>query len=224
MPEAGQQLTVDSNTQSDTREDVDAVVILLLTILTCGTSGKRLPGVLHQIRYNRPRLWWQEQLTGVRVFAAPFIDPVETMRILVLTASIVLSAFLGSIVVANPPLRIALFQADATPPLGSPLCNGNVKPVMEIVSPLTARGVVLLGSGDPIVVCAFDWVGIGNGSYDQFRQAIAMAAYGDYGPGYIGTEIAYGQGGYETGRVSRVAPQVEAVLMDAMEQLLEVHQ
>ena len=53
---------------------------------------------------------------------------------------------------------------------------------------------------------------------------IAMAAYGDYGPGYIGTEIAYGQGGYETGRVSRVAPQVEAVLMDAMEQLLEVHQ
>ena len=52
---------------------------------------------------------------------------------------------------------------------------------------------------------------------------IAMAAYGDYGPGYIGTEIAYGQGGYETGRVSRVAPQVEGTLMDAMEQLLEVH-
>ena len=28
---------------------------------------------------------------------------------------------------------------------------------------------------------------------------VAMAAYGDYGPGYIGTEIAYSQGGYETG-------------------------
>jgi hypothetical protein len=51
---------------------------------------------------------------------------------------------------------------------------------------------------------------------------VAMAAYGDYGPGYIGTEIAYGQGGYETGRVSRVAPQVEKVLMEAMNQLLEV--
>ncbi len=27
---------------------------------------------------------------------------------------------------------------------------------------------------------------------------IAMAAYGDYGPGYIGTRVAYSQGGYET--------------------------
>jgi hypothetical protein len=49
---------------------------------------------------------------------------------------------------------------------------------------------------------------------------VALAAYGDFGPGYIGTEIAYSQGGYETGIVSRVAPQVEKVLMDAMQQLL----
>jgi hypothetical protein len=49
-----------------------------------------------------------------------------------------------------------------------------------------------------------------------------MAAYGDYGPGYIGTEIAYAQGGYETSPgASRVAPQVEQVLMDAITQLLE---
>jgi hypothetical protein len=97
------------------------------------------------------------------------------MRILVLTVSALLSAFIGSIAVADEPLRITSFRVDATPPLGSPLCNGNVKPAMEIVSPLTARGVVLLGAGDPIVLCAFDWVGIGNGSYDQFRQAIAEA-------------------------------------------------
>ena len=51
---------------------------------------------------------------------------------------------------------------------------------------------------------------------------VAMAAYGDYGTGYIGTEIAYSQGGYETGIVSRVAPSVEGVLIDAMKQLLEV--
>ena len=38
-------------------------------------------------------------------------------------------------------LRLATFQLDVTPPLGSPLCNGNVKPAMEIVSPLTARRV-----------------------------------------------------------------------------------
>lgn len=52
------------------------------------------------------------------------------------------------------------------------------------------------------------------------QEFVAMAAYGDYGPGYIGTKIAYSQGGYETGRVSRVAPEVETVLMQAVEQLL----
>lgn len=74
---------------------------------------------------------------------------------------------------AEEALRLATFQADATPPLGSPLCNGNVKPVMKITTPLTARGIVLLGAGKPIVLCAFDWVGIGNGSYDQFRAELA---------------------------------------------------
>jgi hypothetical protein len=50
---------------------------------------------------------------------------------------------------------------------------------------------------------------------------VAMAAYGDYGPGYIGTERAYGEGGYETSpRASSVAPQVETVLMEGMRKLL----
>jgi hypothetical protein len=50
---------------------------------------------------------------------------------------------------------------------------------------------------------------------------IAMAAYGDYGPGYIGTEIAYSQGGYETSeRASKVAPNCEQVLNDGMAELL----
>nr|MBC8290524.1 hypothetical protein [Planctomycetota bacterium] len=51
---------------------------------------------------------------------------------------------------------------------------------------------------------------------------VAMAAYGDYAPGYIGTEIAYGQGGYETSeRASRVAPSVEKTLMTAVRKLLK---
>ena len=73
-------------------------------------------------------------------------------------------------------LRISTFNVDATPPLGSPLCNGAVKPVKEVVTPLTARGVVLLGAGEPIVLCAFDWVGIGNGGHDAFRAALAGGA------------------------------------------------
>jgi len=52
---------------------------------------------------------------------------------------------------------------------------------------------------------------------------VAMAAYGDYGPGYIGTAEAYGQGGYETSeRASNVAPAAEEVLMSGVRQLLEV--
>jgi len=50
---------------------------------------------------------------------------------------------------------------------------------------------------------------------------VAMAAYGDYGPGYIGTRIAYAQGGYETGPASRTSPDVEDVMMGAIRSLLQ---
>jgi hypothetical protein len=50
---------------------------------------------------------------------------------------------------------------------------------------------------------------------------VCMAAYGDYGMGYIGTSDAYAQGGYETGIVSRVSPRTEAVLMGAVGELLQ---
>jgi hypothetical protein len=51
---------------------------------------------------------------------------------------------------------------------------------------------------------------------------VAVAAYGDYGPGYIGSTCAYEQGGYEVGPTSsNVAPHVEPVLIEAMKQLLE---
>ena len=50
---------------------------------------------------------------------------------------------------------------------------------------------------------------------------VSLAAYGDYGPGYIGTAAAYPEGGYETSaRASNVAPEVETVLMNAMRKLL----
>jgi hypothetical protein len=47
-----------------------------------------------------------------------------------------------------------------------------------------------------------------------------MAAYGDCGTGYIGTAIAYKQGGYETGPASGVTSEAEAVLMAAIKNLL----
>src|SRR5207248_7415620 len=51
---------------------------------------------------------------------------------------------------------------------------------------------------------------------------VAMAAYGDYGPAYIGTAIAYEEGGYETTPpASNVGPAAEAELLRAMRKLLK---
>ena len=53
---------------------------------------------------------------------------------------------------------------------------------------------------------------------------VCVAAYGDYGPGYIGTADAYAQGGYETGsesRASRVSARAERVIMGAVQELLQ---
>jgi hypothetical protein len=41
---------------------------------------------------------------------------------------------------------------------------------------LRARGIVLLGAGEPIVLCAVDWIGIANEGHDAFREALARAA------------------------------------------------
>lgn len=50
----------------------------------------------------------------------------------------------------------------------------------------------------------------------------AMAAYGDYGAGYIGTAVQYEKGGYEVSeRASNVDPSVEGVLIEVMERLLK---
>ncbi|MBI1899811.1 MAG: hypothetical protein HYS13_01700 [Planctomycetia bacterium] len=92
----------------------------------------------------------------------------------ILAAAVFLTV--NSFGVAAEPLRIATFQADVTPPLGAPLCDALVKPAAEIVDPLSARGVVLFGAGKPIVLCAVDWVGIGNGGHDAFREALAKSA------------------------------------------------
>ena len=50
---------------------------------------------------------------------------------------------------------------------------------------------------------------------------VVTAAYEEYGMGYIGTEKAYSEGGYETSeRASRVAPESEKILMQAIQEVL----
>ena len=79
----------------------------------------------------------------------------------------------GRTVVADEALKIATFETDATPPLGSPCAYRLAE---RILDPLRCRGIVLLGSGRPIVLCAVDWIGIGNEGYDAWRTALAQAA------------------------------------------------
>ncbi len=51
---------------------------------------------------------------------------------------------------------------------------------------------------------------------------VAMAAYGEYSPWYIGTAMSYGQGGYEaTPDASMVGPSSEPILMRAIAKLLD---
>lgn len=70
-------------------------------------------------------------------------------------------------------IRVATFNVDATPPLGSPVAYAAAR---KIDDPLSARGFVLLGAGDPIVLCAVDWIGIGNGGNQVWREQLAEAA------------------------------------------------
>ena len=54
----------------------------------------------------------------------------------------------------------------------------------------------------------------------RLQSFVALAAYGDYGPGYICMRAHYSQGGYEP-TASRVGPEVEGVLLAAIEDLLK---
>lgn len=75
---------------------------------------------------------------------------------------------------AQSSLRLATFDVDATPPLGSAMAYDPVKRIDEMT--LRCRGIVLLGAEQPIVLCAVDWIGIANEGHDAFRSALAEAA------------------------------------------------
>jgi hypothetical protein len=76
-----------------------------------------------------------------------------------------------------PALHLATFRTDVTPPLGHPLCGGWIEPVRGVDDPLRALGVVLLGAGAPVVLCAVDWCGIRNDANLLWRRALAKAAH-----------------------------------------------
>jgi hypothetical protein len=91
------------------------------------------------------------------------------------TALLHLTALLS--LAGTPPgkeIRLATFDIDATPPVGSHMAYDPVTNKWDLG--LRARGVVLLGAGEAIVLCAVDWIGIANEGHDAFRGALALAA------------------------------------------------
>ena len=64
----------------------------------------------------------------------------------------------------QPTLKLALFDVDATPPVGTQLTYDPMLNDWDLG--LRAKGVVILGAGLPIVMCSVDWIGISNGIND----------------------------------------------------------
>lgn len=91
-----------------------------------------------------------------------------------LTATASSFFLLAHTVIADGGLKLATFDVDATPPVGSMMAYDPVVRVDELT--LRCRGIVLIGAGEPIVLCAVDWIGIANEAQDAFREALAKAA------------------------------------------------
>ncbi len=94
---------------------------------------------------------------------------------LVLSLSVTIALLWGTTSSAESPsgspVKIAVFDVDATPPLGSPMAYDPVKRLDELT--LRCRGIAMVGIDKPIVLCAVDWIGIANEGHDAFRDALA---------------------------------------------------
>jgi hypothetical protein len=81
----------------------------------------------------------------------------------------------GSVPEREQQVYLSVFDVDATPPVGSRLTYQDMKNVWDLR--LRARGVVISGSGSPVVLLAVDWIGISNEGQDRFKQALSEAAH-----------------------------------------------
>lgn len=90
---------------------------------------------------------------------------------------LLLLAGCASLQVAEPaPLRLAVFECDATTPPGHPACGGWIAPLASAEAPLLLKGVVLGDGRSRFVVAALDWCRLHGGAYDLFRRRMAEAA------------------------------------------------
>jgi hypothetical protein len=74
----------------------------------------------------------------------------------------------------TPGLTVSTFDIDVTPPVGSFLSYDPNVNSWDLG--LRAKGIVLSGAGQPVVLVAIDWLGIDGESYNAFRTAVANGA------------------------------------------------
>ncbi|MFT3750826.1 MAG: hypothetical protein QM768_21110 [Agriterribacter sp.] len=89
-----------------------------------------------------------------------------------------LIGFITLLLVTHPglyaqQLKIAVFEVNATPPVGSPVAYAKAR---SITDSLSARGIVFITDSLPIVFCVVDWIGISNEGHDVWRKQLAAAA------------------------------------------------
>ncbi|MEN6455775.1 MAG: hypothetical protein ABFD10_16115 [Prolixibacteraceae bacterium] len=80
----------------------------------------------------------------------------------------------SSAVIQTSKLKLATFDIDVTPSVGYNLAYDEMIQTWDMG--LRAKGIVLLGAGQPIVLVAIDWLGIDDRCYDEFKRALASAA------------------------------------------------
>ncbi|MBN1589148.1 MAG: hypothetical protein JW888_06515, partial [Pirellulales bacterium] len=89
-------------------------------------------------------------------------------RCLVVLSVVGVGATSFAVAAETPQFRVATFECDVTPPLhGHPLIW--VTPVETVETPLLAKGIVIDDGVNRYVLCAVDWCGLCNSSYELFR-------------------------------------------------------
>lgn len=117
-------------------------------------------------------------------------------------------------------ISLSLFDLDATPPVVNELAYDLMTNSWDLG--LRAKGVVLHGTGKPIVLCAIDWMGISNEGYDEFRSTIARAA-GTI-PERVAVHTVHPQSYYRTGVANPDFPGVARFLRQlAVPEALHIH-
>ena len=85
-----------------------------------------------------------------------------------------LAVFCVAVDAASAEMRVATFQCDVTPPLGSMTLRHQV--LVTVETPLLAKGILLEDEQNRYIICALDWCLVDGTVHSMFRDKMAAAA------------------------------------------------